>query len=196
MDQILQFSQRNQPSERRGFNASSGSQNSDLKLNDAKSEMLLKARISFRADRVNELGADQIIETNILSGSRIYGSRKQELFQWKPGDPLEVQFRWANNSPVTPIAPSGKSSNLVVNERTAKFSFSGDWALMEMLAKHASGFSDGAAGKLLVFNVPTISSDGRHETKVSIGISPVDDAISFIPDFPIYAPVVSSRWSN
>jgi hypothetical protein len=164
--------------------------------NEVRPDMPFRLRLEFRSSRMHEAGADQIIDWSIYSGGRHYSNRGNDLFQWKVGEPIEVQLRWASNSTVSPLALVSKVHNYSVGERTAKFKYSGDWALFELLERHKSAGLNVDGGVALFFPVPTIGPKGRQDAKAFITMLPPDGVNALLPDFPALAPLFPHNGGN
>lgn len=167
-----------------------------VRSNDVRSDMPFRARLEFRSGRMYEAGADQIMDWSITSGGRRYTSRSTDLFQWKIGETIDVQLRWADNSPVSPLALVSKIHNYSAGERIASFKYSGDWALFELLEKHKSGVIDTDGGVGLLFPIPTLGPKGRQDAKAFITLHTPDGVNALIPEFPALAPLFPRNGSN
>ena len=161
-----------------------------------RADIPFRARLIFRSNRAQEAGADQIIEWTVNSGGRRYSSRSNDLFQWKIGEPIEVKLRWATNSPVSPVVTSQNPYTHSVEEKSATFRYTGDWALFEMLDRHAANPTNGDGGHALSFRIPTIGPEGRHDTKAFITMMPPEGRGPLVPEFPAMAPVLPRSWSR
>jgi type VI secretion system protein ImpL len=167
-----------------------------IRNDDVRSDMPFRARLEFRSGRRHEAGADQIMDWSISSGARRHTSRGTDLFQWKIGEPIEVQLRWAADSPVSPLALQSKIYNYTASERIASFKYSGDWALFELLEKHKSDVLDTDSGVGLFFPVPTLGPQGRQDAKAFISLHSPDGINALVPDFPPVAPLYPRNGSN
>ena len=196
MDQLAAYFQAPQSANKAVPKMPVGAAKPPVRTAEVRSDMSFRARLEFRTGRLQEAGADQIMEWSINSGGRRYSSRGNDLFQWKIGEPIEVQLRWAANSPVSPLALASKSYNYSVGERSASFKYSGDWALFELLEKHKSVAVDADGGVALMFPVPTLGPKGRQDAKVFVSLFPPDAGVALVPDFPALAPLFPRNTNN
>jgi hypothetical protein len=83
-----------------------------------------------------ERGVNQIIDWQLEVGKKSFAYRGEDLTgRWVYGDPIRLTLRWANDSPVRPIA-SALPVPFAVKERTAIFEYNDRWALFTFLLKH------------------------------------------------------------
>lgn len=155
-------------------------------------EIPVHARITFRAARSDEVGADQIIGWSLSSAQRSYTPRANALFEWRVGEPIEIRLRWAAESLVSPLPATAKSADFAVNERVAIFRYGGDWALMDLLDHHQVKGSGG----LLQFEIPTLGPAGRSVAKIYIALSSPEENAAWLPDFPVEAPLLRNGASE
>jgi len=152
----------------------------------------VRALITFRAARSDEVGADQIIGWSLSSAHRNYSPRGNVLFEWRVGEPIEIRLRWASESPASPLPTTAKSANYSVNERTAIFRYSGDWALIDMLDRHLVKGSGG----LLQFDIPTQGIEGRSIARAYFAFASPEEGAIWMPDFPVEAPAFRNSVSE
>jgi type VI secretion system protein ImpL len=88
----------------------------------------------FRVNRANESAGNQIIEWTLQVGGQIYTNRDPEhAGRWRPGNPIRLSLRWANDSMYAPVADG--QPNLVIRGRNAFFEFTSGWALISFLQR-------------------------------------------------------------
>lgn len=196
MDQLAAYFLAPQNANKTVASTLSGTAKRPIRSEGVRSDLPFRALLEFRTGRMYEAGADQIIEWSVSSGGRRYTSRGNELLQWKMGDPVEVQLRWAANSPMSPLALVSKIYNYSAGERTASFKYSGDWALFELLAKHKFSTVDTDRGVALLFEIPTLGPKGRQDTKAFITMLSPGGINTLTPDFPALAPMFVRQGSN
>jgi type VI secretion system protein ImpL len=88
----------------------------------------------FRVNRTNESGGNQIIEWTLTVGGQVFTQRDPEhAGRWRPGNPIRLSLRWANDSMYAPVADG--QPNLVIRGRNALFEFTNRWALISFLQR-------------------------------------------------------------
>jgi hypothetical protein len=189
MDQLAAYFLASQSQNKPAVKNPNGSAKLAMRNDDVRSDMPFRARLEFRSGRRHEAGADQIIDWSISSGALRHTIRSTDLFQWKIGEPIEVQLRWAADSPVSPLALQSKIYNYTAGERIASFKYSGDWALFELLEKHKSAVLDADSGVGLFFPVPVLGPQGRQDAKAFITLHSPDGINAIVPYFPTVAPL-------
>jgi hypothetical protein len=101
-----------------------------------------------------------IIDPTMTIGERTVSVRSaSSALEWRPGEPIEVRLRWAANSSYTPVGAPGSAYK--VSGRTAVFSFSGDWALSNLLNDTVA--MQTLRETLVTLPVTVIGRDGRAE---------------------------------
>lgn len=117
----------------------------------------------FRINRAREKGADQIIAWDVQTGVDAVPAGP---LNWRLGDPLTLQLRWARDSVYEPAPDPARYPGLQVEAKKASWHYTGPWALLKMLSNHAASPSDLAAREIqqpqaLRFNVPTRDTRGQ-----------------------------------
>ncbi len=152
---------------------------------------LVQGRLSLRTNSSEAVLADQIIDASVQSGSRQYGLRSsKDLFEWRIGDPIEVRLRWAALSPYVPVTGREGKENYSVSDRTVTFKFTGDWALFDLLRRHAVR-GDGYGQVVLRFNTQVVGPQGRRVAQFFATLAAPTEQIPFALDFPESAPALS-----
>lgn len=101
--------------------------------------------VSFRVNRAREIGADQVIEWEMTSGSDSVSLRQNDgSIRWGLGEPIVLRFRWADNSNLIPAIASDRPQ-IRVDGRTVRITYDNIWALVDLIRRHRAGsdeFSD------------------------------------------------------
>jgi len=98
--------------------------------------------VTFRVNREREIRANEIIDWSLTTQDTILTMRS--LFKvgfWKEGNPVDMTFRWALNSPLQPMA-SRNIPNFEIRGENATFSYTGTWAFLRLLRQHQAPPSD------------------------------------------------------
>ena len=117
-------------------------------------------QVGFRAERQLEIGAGQLVEWSLSSGTaKVDQFTAATRLPWKFGDPITVSFTWALNGQTRPSRGKDAPANFVIAERTASFQYKGDWALFELLSAQRmsaslQGPDSGGTGTVLQFDIP------------------------------------------
>jgi type VI secretion system protein ImpL len=95
--------------------------------------------VRWRTDREAELGADQVIEWSMLSGSQQirYPGEDNHRLRWTLGQPVKLTLRWAKNAAQKP-ASDPLQAELAVYEYEAGWQYQGPWALLRLLRTHVA----------------------------------------------------------
>lgn len=95
--------------------------------------------VRWRTDRDAELGADQVIEWSMQSGSESihYPGGDDSRMRWTLGEPVKLLLRWAKNGAQKP-ADDPLQSALAVFEYEAGWEYEGPWALLRLLRTHVA----------------------------------------------------------
>jgi type VI secretion system protein ImpL len=93
--------------------------------------------VRWRTDREAEVGANQVIQWSLLSGSRqiSYPSEDSLRLRWTLGQPVKLQLRWAKNAAQSP-ANDPLQPALAVFDYEAGWEYEGPWALLRLLRTH------------------------------------------------------------
>lgn len=95
--------------------------------------------VRWRTDREAELGADQVIEWSMQSGSQLmsYPGEDNHRMRWTLGQPVKLLLRWAKNAAQKP-ADDPLQSALAVFDYEAGWEYEGPWALLRLLRTHVA----------------------------------------------------------
>ena len=95
--------------------------------------------VRWRTDRDAELGADQVIEWSMQSGSESirYPGGDDSRMRWTLGEPVKLLLRWAKNGAQKP-ADDPLQPALAVFEYEAGWEYEGPWALLRLLRTHVA----------------------------------------------------------
>lgn len=120
-----------------------------------------EVQVEFRTNRKAEFGANQIVEFGIKFGNKLIADRDPEKkAEFKPGQPIQVVFRWAANGQNVPVRDPLQPT-LQVTGTQATFDFSGNWGIIELLSEHASESPAGSGSTKawrLKFEIPTVAA--------------------------------------
>lgn len=99
----------------------------------------LDVEVRWRTDREAELGADQVIEWSLTSGSELirYPEDEQTRLRWSLEQPVKLLLRWAINGPQKP-ADDPQQLALFVHQYEAGWEYDGPWALLRLLRNHVA----------------------------------------------------------
>lgn len=97
----------------------------------------MDVEVRWRTDREEERGADQVIEWNMETGSRLasYPSESISHANWTVGEPVRLNLRWAQGSSQRPLDDATQSA-LSVAGLNASWSYEGPWALLRLIRSH------------------------------------------------------------
>lgn len=160
----------------------------------------VELNVEWRVDRADEVGADQVIEWKLASGSDTltYPGSGEPALRWKPGQPVSLSLRWAKDAPWQPMFDTAQPT-LSGEKGLATWSTSDTWALLRFVRLHlmpedASLTSAGLSPRLLL-TVPVRDRSGmvqiaRMYMRVGFGGAKAPQAI---PDLPFTAPGYDGR---
>lgn len=165
---------------------------------DGRGGLAAKLGVEFRVNRDHERGANQVIEWSMQSGDgKVTDADKGPSLLWRPGDPVRVSFRWAQDAPVRPRrSPDQEKSD----DLTASYVFGGRWGLIRLTDTYADWAQMAAARALpprailLGFAVPVEPGKDPAQLYVRLSVGSVDPAKGgkgaplTIPPFPAAAP--------
>jgi hypothetical protein len=160
----------------------------DMKAMERPAQMSVQAKLQFRSQQAESVLTDQIINWSVQAGTRLYGLRNpRDAFEWNIGEPIELRLRWAANSAFAPTASPEKMDRYTVSERTAVFRFNGDWALFDLMRRHAAR-GDAYEQVVLRFDVDVVGPDKRSTAQAFLTLYAVDPDTPLALDFPSRAP--------
>jgi type VI secretion system protein ImpL len=129
--------------------------------------------VLFRANRDHEVNGNQIIDWQMQVGQQqIRLSPVAQKLRWHLGDPIQLVFRYAKDSPYVPVAISG--AGFTVQDRTVTFEFSNLWSLYALLQSHAA--SRGSAAELAGFRFGNAPASNQG----SLGSGTPPDTMVFV----------------
>jgi type VI secretion system protein ImpL len=155
----------------------------------------VELNVEWRVDRADEVGADQVIEWKLASGSDAltYPGAAVPPLRWRPGQPVSLSLRWAKDAPWQPMFDTAQPT-LSGEHGLATWSTSDTWALLRLVRLHlmpedASLTSAGLSPRLLL-TVPVRDRNGmvqiaRMYMRVGFGGAKAPQPI---PDLPFAAP--------
>lgn len=98
--------------------------------------------VAFRVNKDKESLANGILDWEVVTQDASIAMRStSHLGYWVTGDPLQVIFRWALNSPLQPMIVQGLP-DFDVQGGNAVFSYDGVWAFLRLLRQHRASASD------------------------------------------------------
>jgi hypothetical protein len=176
--------------------------------------------LTFRVTKgVHEVGANQIIDWSFTVGHKRIGYQdKDKTAVWGYADPLVLTMRWANDSPVIPGTDFPPLSHMSTQGKTVTLSYTNNWSLLLLLLKQQGTPGDFAqhadlepytlkleipaqANAALPINVQNAQPGSLKVEKseipprmvafMRVALPGRKDAS--LPDFPTYAPRLSSR---
>lgn len=162
-------------------------------------ELAVRFRVSSsgEADGNNalagEIGGNRIASWTLQSGDeRIsWTSNSKAAVQtlpWRPGMPLVLTLRWADNVTSLPYA-DGSDRYMSVNGRDVAYRYSEPWSLLRLLARQRVAGNGVPRHETLRFDIPTAPGDDRARVFLRMTVMPAQkkEALSY-PRFPITAP--------
>jgi type VI secretion system protein ImpL len=161
--------------------------------------------VEWRVDRADEVGADQVIEWKLTSGSDAvaYPSSGQPSAHWRPGLPVSISLRWAKDGPWQPMFDAAQPT-LSSDQGTATWSSGDTWALLRLVRLHqlpadasltGAGTPGGSVPRLLL-TVPVRDRGGAIQTArmfMRIGIAGEGKTPLVTPALPVSAPDVGRQ---
>lgn len=162
----------------------------------------MEVNVEWRVDRLDEVGADQVIEWKLASGSDLltYPSSGTVPARWKPGLPASISLRWAKDSQWQPMVDAGQPT-LSSEGDVARWGASDTWALLRLVRLHQTRDEGGASsagqspGRML-FTVPVRDRKGDIQTArmfMRIGFVGAGKTPLAMPDLPVAAPAFEGR---
>ncbi len=117
--------------------------------------------VMLRADRDQEVNGNLIIDWQMRIGQQqIQYKPVEQKLVWHLGDPIQVVFRYAKDSPYKPAALAG--SGATVEDRTVTYDYSNLWSLYAMLIGHPA--PRGSAPALAAFQFPNVSAASQGQS--------------------------------
>lgn len=144
-----------------------------------------------------EIGGNRIAAWTLQSGDEKVawdGSAKgaQQQLPWRPGMPLVLTLRWADNVAELPV-DDGTDRYLKVLGRQAIYRFDEPWSLLRLLARHSLPAAGSARPATLRFDLPTGQGQGqglgRTRVFMRLAVMPAQKKeVLAYPAFPAAAP--------
>ena len=157
--------------------------------------------VDWRVDRADEVGADQVIEWKLASGSDrlTYPSPGGTPARWRPGLPVSLSLRWAKDGPWQPMFDATQPT-LSGEHGVATWSASDEWALLRLARLHqmpvdASAASAGQAPRMLL-TLPVRDRNGAIQTArmyMRLGYMSAAKTPQALPDLPVAAPAFEGQ---
>ncbi|ACC75059.1 type VI secretion system protein [Paraburkholderia phymatum] len=118
--------------------------------------------VEFRANRVGEIAANQVIDWTLTIGSQSLSMNEApRTLHWDYGTPVSLALRFAKDSPLTAMSDPQQRA-LSTDGRTLTWQFTDPWALISFINRQrvtdASPRADNAA-QLLKFDFPLSTVD-------------------------------------
>jgi type VI secretion system protein ImpL len=170
--------------------------------------------VDWRVDRADEVGADQVIEWKLASGSDAvtYPSSSQPSqppARWRPGLPVSISLRWAKDAPWQPMFDAAQPT-LSGEQGIATWSAADTWALLRLARIHqvpedatlstasaaSAAIPQGGLPSRLLLTVPVRDHSGAIETArmyMRIGMTSDSKVPLAIPALPYAAPGSDAR---
>ena len=151
---------------------------------------------TFRVNRENESGGDQIINWRLRSGDAdrsLFDGDK--TIAWETGEAVAISLDWAKNAPSKPVDADNGKPGYARQGRSVTFEARGRWALATFIARHrVSG--DAKSGHLLRFDVPVAYTSEDSDAELQGGRARVfarltlraNESVIEVPSFPAEAP--------
>ncbi|GIV53603.1 MAG: hypothetical protein KatS3mg039_0121 [Candidatus Kapaibacterium sp.] len=138
--------------------------------------------LTYRTNRTAEQNASVVYAKVLVqspngqeNGKLLFTPGEQITVQWRPGDQIGIEIRWAKDAGIIPVQWL-EGSYRIVDTRTASFRASGTWSLLRLLADHQ--VADGATDRM-VFRVltsapvnPAVTTDPLMVLYFDVGINP------------------------
>ena len=158
-----------------------------------------KFQVVFRDSRDLELAANQILDWSIQVGGKTANERnaRATTLLWRPGEAIVIQFRFADQSNLVPVAQASDPS-LQVTGRSVRLTLDGPVALLDLIQRFKASPIGGETDRMLLkLEVPvrlTSQPPGQASSRVVsfLGLnltSLQDDSVVRWPlEIPVKAP--------
>ncbi len=127
--------------------------------------------VRFRVNQEDEALANRIMAWTFEAGDQAleYGGDKQSG-RWQWGEPVSLSLRWPRNYPGYPALPPD-IAHAELKDRTIRYRFDNQWALLRMIQVHGLGDGDLPSPRdkqphTLKFEANTVHVDLQEQTKV------------------------------
>ncbi|MGH9447294.1 MAG: hypothetical protein ACRD3O_16385, partial [Terriglobia bacterium] len=160
----------------------------------------------FRVNQRREVGGNQILDWKLQVGEQQFryhdGAPHSGRWQW--GDPIQLDLRWAEDSPLIPVSKE-TAPDLEVNNREVIYHYNDPWSLLTLLLNHhapAVAFRQFVDPDpyTLEFTVPTTQAPAQAQKEV-MAVAPAarvfirvnlmlpgKTQVLLLPEFPTEAP--------
>ncbi|MFT4113337.1 type VI secretion protein IcmF/TssM N-terminal domain-containing protein [Silvibacterium sp.] len=162
----------------------------------------LGVSVQFRTNRGVETYGDRIAEWRLQVGQQVSAAPPNDgaLLAWHLGDPVNLELRYANNSPQSPstVNPSPAAS---VQGLTVSYRYADPWSLLALLADHRAT-TPAASRDQYVAVIPNQPEAGGRATMKTVVYFQVDllppgakpgGATLPVPVFPFRAPLTALK---
>lgn len=129
----------------------------------------VKTNINFNVNKRNETNTDYLIDRIFRPNhdANIEEINPNKLGTWYFGEPISIDFRWAENDADAPKPDFDETDpDYLVDGNLAKFECNGNWALLRFLQKYrVSGINSNLNDKnqiVLLFNIPLSDKSISH----------------------------------
>jgi type VI secretion system protein ImpL len=163
----------------------------------------LDVNVDFRANRSNEIAANQVIDWTLKVGDQNVSLRDApRSLQWEYGMPVSLTLRFAKDSPLdAAVDPQQRAYS--TDGRTLTWTFSDPWALLSFVGRQRvadAGVRTGNTSQLLKFEFPLgvvsvadealLPKQSRGQVFVRLVLSPAGKktALPWPGSFPTRAP--------
>lgn len=156
----------------------------------------MEVNVEWRVDRADEVGADQVIEWKLASGSDVlaYPPSGNAPARWKPGLPASLSLRWAKDSMWRPMADTGQPT-LTSDGDVATWAAGDTWALLRLMRLHQTrddgGLADAGPSGRILLSLPVRDRKGDVRTArmfLRIGFVGAAKVPLAMPELPVAAP--------
>lgn len=98
--------------------------------------------VTFRVNKDRELRANEVLDWELTTQNTTLSMRSpSSLGFWKEGNPINMNFRWALNSPLQPQMTTDLP-HFEVQGENASYSYTGTWGFLRLLRQHHAEPSD------------------------------------------------------
>ena len=158
-----------------------------------------KFQAVFRDSRDQELAANQVLDWSIQVGGKTATERnaRTTTLIWRPGEPIVIQFRFADQSDFLPVSEPSDLS-IQVTGRSVRLTLDGPLALLDLIQRYKVSPVGGQADRtLLKLEVPvrlTSEPSGQASRRVIsfLGLSLTslqdDSVVNWPLEIPVRAP--------
>lgn len=117
----------------------------------------LDIAVRFRANVNAEIDGNKIIDWSLSVGDQTLRLRDApRALRWRPGEPVRLTLRLANDAPLVPRADT-ENPYLEVSRKSAVFRFDGPWALLDMMQLLRDPQASDARTSVLRLDVPVLA---------------------------------------